>query len=188
MTTQPHGIASNALRASECPSYGEDEERFWAKVDRGATDACWCWMAYRNPQGYGRVWWAGRRRLAHRLAWEFEHGPIPAGVCALHRCDNPPCVNPAHLFLGTHADNAADRDSKGRQVAPRGDRSGSRLHPERRPRGEQHGSAILTEAEVREIRSWRTAGFLLRQIGAAYGVSPSTIKAIASRRIWRHVA
>lgn len=94
-------------------------ERFWEKVVRG--DRCWAWAAYRGPAGYGIITDRSRRVRtvqAHRLSWEIHNGPIPEGLCVLHRCDNPPCTNPAHLFLGTHADNAQDKASKGRNVNP----------------------------------------------------------------------
>lgn len=88
------------------------EARFWAKVDK--TGDCWVWTAATNPKGYGQFYVEGMR-LAHRVSWILAHGPIPDDLCVLHRCDHPPCVNPAHLFLGTYADNNHDRDAKGRQ-------------------------------------------------------------------------
>lgn len=105
-------------------------ERFWAKVDRSAgPDGCWPWLAGRNHQGYGRFRIGGRgspTAHAHRVAWEVANGAIPAGLLACHQCDNPPCCNPSHLFLGTTPDNVADRDSKGRTAS--GERSGRSKH------------------------------------------------------------
>jgi DNA-binding CsgD family transcriptional regulator len=95
-------------------------ERLAAKTQRGGPDDCWPFTGdAQTRSGHRQIWRDGRMVLAHRVAWEQEHGPIPDGQCVCHRCDNPPCVNPAHLFLGTVADNNADRDSKGRGVLPR---------------------------------------------------------------------
>lgn len=92
---------------------GTPEERFWPKVKRGR--GCWIWTAAKDRKGYGIFALApGKRVRAHRFAWEQEHGPLPAGACLLHRCDNPACVRPAHLFVGSREDNNADMDAKGR--------------------------------------------------------------------------
>lgn len=120
--------------------------------------------------GYGRFQYEGRLlKSAHRVAYELAVGPIPVGLLVRHTCDNPPCCNPAHLELGTNADNASDRDTRGRL----GER-----------RGEANGNARLNEQQVREIR----AAAASRGLAAVYGVSPVTIQAIRARRIWKHVA
>jgi hypothetical protein len=93
--------------------------------------------------------------FAHRRAWELTHGPITDGLHCLHHCDHPPCCNPSHLFLGAPADNVADMVAKGRQA--RGDRSGSRLYPERLARGEGHYRARVTDAQVVAIRARHAA-------------------------------
>jgi len=163
------------------------EERFWEKVDKsGGPDACWPWTARRTKKGYGQIWVSSGKR-AHRVAWEIANGSPPTGLCVLHRCDNPPCVNPAHLFLGTIADNNADRDRKGRHVSPRGDASGSRMHPESRARGERHGSAKLTVAQVLGVRRLAAAGVSRSLIARCAGVDKSTVDRIVARKRWRHV-
>ena len=95
-------------------------ERFWAKVIRQDGDKCWLWVASRNEHGYGKIGREGKRSnaYAHRYSYELNVGPIPAGLLVLHRCDNPACVNPNHLFLGTYADNIHDAIAKGRPVGP----------------------------------------------------------------------
>lgn len=87
-------------------------ERFWARVDKSGD--CWIWTASRYRRGYGQAYFEGRYYTAHRLAYTLTFGPVPMGICVCHHCDNPPCCNPAHLFLGTDADNMRDRDAKGR--------------------------------------------------------------------------
>lgn len=153
------------------------ETRFWSKVDRsGGPDACWPWTANRQRRsGYGQFWYERRVRLAHRVAWKLTRGEIPPGRCVLHRCDNPPCVNPAHLFLGTQADNLADMDRKGRRV--------NSPHP-----GERNGLAKLTEMRVRLIRHLRAKGSTQPALARAFNVTTSTVHDLETRRTWRHVA
>jgi len=159
------------------------EQRFRAKFDVGLPDECWEWQSARS-NGYGLLGnWPKSGIYAHRLAYELEHGPIPAGLFVCHDCDNPPCVNPAHLFLGTQADNLADMATKGRSAI--GDRNGSRTHPERVPRGERHPQAKLTSQEAGEIRSLALAGWLQQDIADAYGVTFSLVSQIKRGVIWR---
>jgi hypothetical protein len=146
----------------------------WGRVER-REDGCWVWTGSVNDKGYGRIG-GGRRQavaLTHRLAYESAVGPIPEGLCVLHRCDNPPCCNPEHLFLGTRADNNADAKAKGR-VRPGVSR------------GEKQGSAKLTEAAVREIIAARGV-VPTAALAGRYGVARSTIIKIQARRAWRHV-
>lgn len=187
------------------PKYtpAEAEASFWSKVDRsGGDDACWPWTAARTAFGYGTTWWRGEAQRAHRVAWAIAIGPIPDGLHVCHSCDDPPCCNPAHLWLGTAADNAADRDRKGRTGAARGDahgarlhperlargdRSGARLHPERLARGEANGSAKLDEAAVREIRRRHAQGESAKALGRYMGVSGFAITCVVTRKTWGHV-
>ena len=153
---------------------GTVEERFWAKVDKRGPDECWEWTAGTNSGGYGDIKVAGRHIKAHRLAFQWLCGPIPEGICVCHHCDNPLCVNPDHLFLGTQAENIADRDAK-----DRGRGAG--------PRGEANGSAKLTKADVREIRQLCAGGKAQEAVGKRYGISQSNISDIVNRKTWAHI-
>lgn len=151
-------------------------DRFWEKVDKSAgPDACWFWIGSISG-GYGMIFRDGERIGAHRISWELHNGPIPPGLDVLHNCpggDNPACVNPAHLFLGTHTDNMADMVAKGRHNAPH---------------GEQCSSAKLTPAQVLEIRQLRTAGQTLKVIAAGFDVSLQAVHYIVTGRNWAHLA
>jgi hypothetical protein len=133
---------------------------------------CTDWPNRRDKDGYGKAWRDGRWWLAHRAAWADASGPIPNDLHVLHHCDNPPCVNVQHLFLGTQADNMADKVAKGRQ-----------------PRGEEHGSAKLTAAEVAEIRGRYVKGWhpTQRELAAEYGVGQTLIGYIVNGERWRVV-
>ena len=155
--------------------------RFWAKVDRsGGREACWPWIAGRNKggKGYGVCGYDSPTgdRMAHRVAWFLANGPIPDGMSVLHRCDNPPCCNPAHLFLGTYLDNARDRQAKGR---------GADNH--REMPGEAHPRAKLTDDDVRAIRAEYAAGTPALDLARRFGVNRPTIYNVAHRRRWKHV-
>ena len=150
------------------PTTPQIEELFWKKVEK--TDWCWEWTAARNSDGYGFYCLYGKLFRAHRLSWVFVHGPIPRGLCVLHKCDNPPCVNPGHLFLGTQKDNIRDCQMKGRKA-----------------KGNQTGKAILTEQQVINIRRLYNQGRLQREIANQYGVAQRTISHIITGTCWRHV-
>jgi hypothetical protein len=147
-------------------------EAFWQKVDRSGQ--CWIWTGYRLPGGYGRLTWRGTHAYAHRISWVITRGPIPGDLSVLHRCDNPPCVRPDHLFLGTQADNMADRDQKGRH----------RTNPRR---GESCWRSRMTEESVCTARAMRSSGHTLRSIGTYLGVHHNTIEAVVNGRSWKHV-
>ena len=146
----------------------------------------------RDGKGYGIKYHMGRNLRAHRWAWELANGPIPVGMFVCHHCDNPPCVNVAHLFLGTPADNMHDRDAKGR--AATGERNGSTRrrgvprHGRSAPQpGSANGRAKLAEADIYAIRNRHAAGELNCAIAADYGMSRSTIGRIVNGRYWSHV-
>lgn len=156
-------------------------ERFWSKVDRsGGPDACWPWTGAKQPKGYGRLWNRGRVDGAHRVAWELANGePVPEGRHVLHHCDNPPCCNPAHLFLGDYDANMQDCASKGR------------LKQQRCPevvRGERNANARLTEADVREIRRLQRQGVSRPAIARRFDVTRECVYSILKGKTWRHVA
>lgn len=161
--------------ATQLQFHGLSEyERFLKRVQVGAPSECWEWTASRNQKGWHGQWRAGdgRIELTHRAAWRLMRGEIPAGLCVLHRCDNPPCCNPAHLFLGTRSDNARDMWSKGRA------RPKSNL-------GAGHGNAKLTADLVRDIRSSKESGVALSQ---RLGITTTTVCDIRKRRTWKHIA
>jgi hypothetical protein len=164
--------------------------RFWSKVDKsGGDDACWLWAGKNLVQGYGRLDGpiSGKKMLAHRLAWTLTHGAIPDGLCVLHRCDTPLCVNPAHLWLGTRAENNADCNNKGRRNQAHGDACASRKYRDRMPRGEQVNLAKLTTENIHEIRALAAAGTSSPKIAKAYSVDRSTIRNVLNGRTWFHV-
>ena len=142
-----------------------------------------CWeMRVASGGRYGSFVLQGKRQLAHRASWVLHKGPIPDGLNVLHQCDNPRCVNPAHLFLGTHLDNMRDRDAKGRGVVP--DTTGIKRAPETVARGEDAGGAKLTEDQVRYVKNSRVSA---RSIARDLGVSHWAIYDIRSGRTWAHV-
>lgn len=162
--------------------------RFWSKVAK--ADGCWLWQGPCNWRGYGLFGYSiggGKWKQcgAHRVAFELTLGLIPMGLYVCHRCDNPGCVNPDHLFLGTPIANTADMVSKGRQA--RGDLHGSRLHPERRPRGEEHHRAVLTADIVREIRREYANGARQCDLAVRFGMRQRNVSNVVRRQTWREV-
>ena len=145
-------------------------DRFDAKAAK--SDGCWKWTGVKNPAGYGLINPGGRAPpwLAHRVSWTIHVGPIPSGMCVLHRCDNPECTNPEHLFIGDYAANAADKVSKGRQH-----------------RGETSPSHKLVASQVIFIRGMYADGQVTQQdLADAFGVQRTAISDIINRKQWRH--
>lgn len=151
-------------------------ERFWEKVDKRGPNDCWEWTASRNPSGYGQFMLGSKRdgtkrcHLASRVAYELTYGSIPNSLDVCHKCDNPACCNPNHLFLGTPKENNRDAASKGRL-----------------PRGESHHNSKLTENEVREIRHRVANGESQAAVATDFGLSSAGISRIITRKRWKHI-
>ena len=148
-------------------------EQFWLRVDKSTPDVCWEWQGQRWRHGYGMFSVGGNqfreRAFAHRVAFSLTNGPIPDGLWVLHRCDNPPCVNPAHLFLGVAQDNSTDMVRKRRHKY-----------------GERNHNHKLTDAQVVSIRARYAQGSISqKQLGSEYGVSETTIHVIVTGKGWR---
>lgn len=155
------------------------EQVFWSHVAK--SDDCWAWTASLNRKGYGQFEFSvpSRRTIrAHRASWTIHFGEVPPGMWVLHKCDNPACVRPDHLFLGTNVDNVRDKINKGRQV-----------------KGIGHYCARFTEDQVRSIREEHIRGLSpgkmrvgsMRYLAKKYGVGFSAIQSIINRRTWKHL-
>lgn len=143
---------------------------FINKIAISDKNSCWAWLGQKSETGYGRFWVNGRYRRAHRVSYEFFIGQIPHGLCVLHKCDNPSCVYPGHLFIGTQVDNIKDMDERGRRTIVYGN---------------HHGRAILNdEAVIKIIKDSRQH----KKIAVDYGVSCRTIRAVKSGFRWGRVS
>ena len=150
-------------------------QRFWEKVDRSGE--CWLWTGARDTAGYGLIGvGSGKISTAHRVSWRLATGSLPIdGVCVLHRCDVRHCVNPAHLFLGTHADNMADMAAKGRGVTPR-------------TVGEAAPGAVVTGMSVIAMRLvYRAGGASYSTLARWFGLSDGNVSNIIRGRTWKHL-
>ncbi len=152
-------------------------QRFTENVIIDESTECWNWTAAKFSNGYGAIRNDGRQCRAHRVSLELHRGPIPSGLCVCHHCDNPGCVNPEHLFLGTQADNVADKIAKGRQVNLRG---AAVSNP-----GTANGNAKLAESDVAAIRS--AIGVSQRKLAARFGVGRTQIRRILAGESWAHL-
>lgn len=173
---RPHHKGETPRFCSWHCRYGTPESRFWGSVRRGGKDECWEWTGSTRT-GYGAIYVNGSTISAHRYSYELANGPIPQsdgyhGTCVLHICDNRKCVNPAHLFLGSAADNNADKASKGRARS-------------RAQKGERNGQSKLTADIVRQIRA---ADGPQRSIAKRFGVAQATVGRIRLKQHWRHIA
>ena len=162
----------------------KNKRNFWRKISLVPDEnGCLLWTGAKT-KARGKVSVGGKMYFAPRIAYFLATGNDPCELYVCHVCDNPACCTPEHLFTGTHADNMRDRDQKGRTTSPRGDKNGSRTHPEKRPRGEFHARAKLTERDIVAIRSDPRT---LVSIATSYKVSFGLINHIKRRKIWKHV-
>lgn len=145
-------------------------ERFWSRVAKGDGDGCWNWTGLVDSSGYGLFSFHGRRERATRVAWALSGATIPPGTAMCHRCDNPPCVRPDHLFTGTTLENMRDMANKGRSR-----------------HGERQNTAKLTSARVMEIRGLTSQGASFVEVAARYGVTPQNIGLIARGATWKRL-
>jgi HNH endonuclease len=151
-------------------------DRFWNKVNK--TSDCWIWTASRNKKKYGCFKLKGKTELAHRISWEIHNGTIPDGMSVCHHCDNPPCVRPDHLFLGTNKDNVNDRISKKRFV------DFNWLKPYQQA-GEKNPSSKLCQIDVDSIRKLYSDGLMTRkELGLRYNVTRCCIDNIINKKSW----
>jgi hypothetical protein len=159
----------------------EAAARFWAKVAQASNGECWQWVASKNHDGYGQFGLKGRSVRSHRIAYILANGLIPDGMFVCHRCDNPSCCNPAHLFIGTCADNNSDKLAKGRNVPPPPNSTKTRR------RGEKHHLAKLSEADVMEIRRRASLGETGTALGKEFGIGQQQASRLIKGKSWEHL-
>lgn len=146
-------------------------EKKWRNTESG----CWVWVGARKPTGYGNFFLNGRYEVAHRASWLIYKGEIPSGYLVCHRCDNPSCVNPDHLFLGTPKENMEDMKEKGRA---KGIAAG----------GENHPVSKLSDGDVIKMRRMRNkSGLTLQRIADHFCVSAATVSLVCRRKIWKQI-
>lgn len=171
MQAVPTPVADSSQKVNMGP---KDLERFLRKIDFRGPEDCWLWNAGKDTGGYGKIRVPGsihgRIRSAHRIAYHIACGPIPEGMFVCHTCDTPACVNPAHLFVGTCAENMRDCTQKGRGNC-----------------GSRHGLSKLSDADVREIRKLLAAGTTHQVAADRFGVGPQAISKIKAGLRWSHL-
>ena len=158
------------------------ERRFWKRVDKQGPEECWNWLGAKDKDGYG-VFRAFKESRAHRVSYILWRGEIGASLVC-HACDNPSCVNPVHLFLGSHQDNASDRQSKGRYDSIRGEKHYTHKSPEKRMRGSKHGNSILNEDTVLLIKGRLAQGDRGIDIASDLGLTKSHVSLIKCGKAW----
>lgn len=155
--------------------YKNNQERILTNIEINKETQCWNWQKCKNDKGYGWIGLSGTKILAHRYSYQVFVGEISDGLCVLHKCDNPACVNPDHLFLGTLKDNAVDKVNKGRAYTG--------CH-----QGELHPSCKLKTSQVIEIRNlYKSGNFTQKELANKYSLSQSHVADIINKRKWGHI-
>ena len=162
--------STTIVRPSREPINLSAEQIGLFKTKHLQASGCFEWMCGKNQKGYGLFRINRVKYQAHRISWIIANGPIPDGMCVLHKCDNPGCVRVDHLFLGTLADNNRDKQLKGRQ-----------------PKGVDHAQSKLGEEQVRAVRRLFANGSPKRQIALNFGISPNSVRKIIARKTWGHL-
>lgn len=170
------------------PLSEQDIGRFWSKVTVTGDDDCWEWNGYKRLRGYGAFQLNGSPHITSRIAYKLHYNVDPMELLVCHSCDNPPCCNPRHLFLGTAADNSRDMVTKQRQNTPNGERHGSKTKPGSRARGERSNLAKLTAEEALEIRRLYSSGLTQKQIATSFGITREGVASIIQANTWKHIA
>ncbi len=164
-------IQLKASRLKLCYQVGMPEARFWKQVNKKSDNECWNWVGYCKRDGYGQIRSKDKRISVHRFSWMIHNGNIPDKICVCHHCDNLKCVNPNHLFLGTHKENTQDMIDKNRHSY-----------------GEKRPNAKLTNIKAKEIkRLCRECQLTQKQIGEIFNVSTATICLINTNKSWKHI-
>lgn len=173
------GILENICGNRKCVNpdhyklYHSEQERFWEKVDKKSDDECWEWLAHKDVKGYG-IFNGKFSTKAHRLSWFYLNGEVPKNLLVCHKCDNPSCVNPNHLFLGTNKDNMRDMFSKGRNF------------DYTKRRGENNYFSILSEKQVKAIKFLYNSGqFSTYYLSDIFNVSRNCISKIIHKETWK---
>lgn len=167
-TDGPHDRGRLFMPPKKVKPFRDSEDRFWSQVDKSGN--CWLWLGLKSKKRYGRFFHDGFRWQAHRFAYAITYGECPSHLFVCHKCDNPSCVNPDHLFLGTHTDNEADKQSKGRV-----------------PKGENAGRAKITTEDVIRIAALYKSGTPITDIAAQYSIARQTVSDILKGKSWKHV-
>lgn len=162
-------LKAQTLKLCKYKGTGIPEERFWHYVDKKMDHECWNWTGARLKGGYGQIGINNKIIQVHRFSWELHFGEIPKNLCVLHKCNNPSCVNPNHLYLGTNKDNSEYMVECNRQA-----------------KGENNGRSKLTESQVKEIRNLK-GQLSIRKIAKIFNVDNTTISEIHRNQIWKHI-